>query len=139
MCTTDNLVYLAGCRDCGVIYVGETGNTLKARWNLHAAQPGDRKKLQSLHKKTRWTKTTSQELVSGLGPLCWDRTPKTLCCSCIASPESWDDWPAAEEMRDGLDQLLQKEGRLWKPFAQQLKQQNVGSSMLKNSALLGQW
>jgi hypothetical protein len=50
-CTTDNLVYLAGCRDCGVIYVGETGNTLKDRCNRHAAQPGDRKKLQSLRRK----------------------------------------------------------------------------------------
>jgi hypothetical protein len=45
-CKTKNLVYLAGCRDCGKVYVGETGGQLKDRCNRHAPQAGDASKLQ---------------------------------------------------------------------------------------------
>ncbi len=46
-CSTENLVYLAGCKRCGQLYVGETKGTLKDRCNRHAPQRGDTALLQA--------------------------------------------------------------------------------------------
>jgi hypothetical protein len=72
-CETENLVYLAGCRDCGQLYVGETKGQLKDRCNRHAPQQGDGEKhrattgkpaeRETLHKK--WTAVRAHFAESG--------------------------------------------------------------------------
>jgi hypothetical protein len=41
-CATTNLVYFAGCLQCGDFYVGETGDSFKARCSRHRPLNGDR-------------------------------------------------------------------------------------------------
>jgi hypothetical protein len=43
-CSTTNLVYFCGCLQCGLFYVGETGNTLNQRCARHRSQPRDRER-----------------------------------------------------------------------------------------------
>ncbi len=44
-CSTTNLVYICGCVQCGMFYVGETGNSLIQRCSRHRSQQGDREKF----------------------------------------------------------------------------------------------
>ncbi len=41
-CATTNLVYFAGCLQCGAFYIGETGDTFKSRCSRHRPLNGDR-------------------------------------------------------------------------------------------------